>query len=63
MTPAAAIPAENAAHIRRLLAMPGGAVHFVGVAGVGMAGVAYLLSDAASYITGITLDINGGMHM
>jgi 3-oxoacyl-[acyl-carrier protein] reductase len=27
------------------------------------AGVAYLLSDAASYITGITLDINGGMHM
>jgi 3-oxoacyl-[acyl-carrier protein] reductase len=27
------------------------------------AGVAYLLSDAASYITGITLDINGGMSM
>ena len=26
-------------------------------------GVAYLLSDAASYITGITLDINGGMSM
>ena len=27
------------------------------------AGVAYLLSDEASYITGITLDINGGMSM
>jgi 3-oxoacyl-[acyl-carrier protein] reductase len=27
------------------------------------AGVTYLLSDAASYITGITLEINGGMHM
>jgi 3-oxoacyl-[acyl-carrier protein] reductase len=26
-------------------------------------GVAYLMSDAASYITGITLPINGGMHM
>jgi 3-oxoacyl-[acyl-carrier protein] reductase len=26
-------------------------------------GVAYLLSDEASYITGITLDINGGMSM
>jgi 3-oxoacyl-[acyl-carrier protein] reductase len=27
------------------------------------AGVAYLLSDQASYVTGITLDINGGMYM
>jgi 3-oxoacyl-[acyl-carrier protein] reductase len=27
------------------------------------AGVAYLLSDEASYITGTTLDINGGMSM
>jgi len=27
------------------------------------AGVAYLLSDHASYVTGITLDINGGMYM
>jgi len=27
------------------------------------AGVAYLLSDEASYITGVTLDINGGMAM
>ncbi len=27
------------------------------------AGVAYLVSDAASYVTGITLDINGGMYM
>jgi 3-oxoacyl-[acyl-carrier protein] reductase len=26
-------------------------------------GVAYLLSDQASYVTGITLDINGGMYM
>ena len=26
-------------------------------------GVAYLVSDAASYVTGITLDINGGMYM
>ena len=27
------------------------------------AGVTYLLSDQASYVTGITLDINGGMYM
>jgi len=27
------------------------------------AGVGYLLSDEASYVTGITLDINGGMYM
>jgi 3-oxoacyl-[acyl-carrier protein] reductase len=27
------------------------------------AGVTYLLSDHASYVTGITLDINGGMYM
>ncbi len=27
------------------------------------AGVSYLLSDQASYVTGITLDINGGMYM
>lgn len=27
------------------------------------AGVAYLVSDQASYVTGITLDINGGMYM
>jgi 3-oxoacyl-[acyl-carrier protein] reductase len=27
------------------------------------AGVTYLMSDGASYITGITLPINGGMHM
>jgi 3-oxoacyl-[acyl-carrier protein] reductase len=27
------------------------------------AGVAYLLSEQASYVTGITLDINGGMYM
>jgi 3-oxoacyl-[acyl-carrier protein] reductase len=27
------------------------------------AGVAYLLSEHASYVTGITLDINGGMYM
>lgn len=27
------------------------------------AGVAYMLSPAASYITGATLDINGGVHM
>jgi 3-oxoacyl-[acyl-carrier protein] reductase len=26
-------------------------------------GVAYLLSEQASYVTGITLDINGGMYM
>jgi 3-oxoacyl-[acyl-carrier protein] reductase len=26
-------------------------------------GVTYLLSDAASYVTGITLDVNGGMYM
>jgi 3-oxoacyl-[acyl-carrier protein] reductase len=26
-------------------------------------GVAYLLSDLASYVTGITLDVNGGMYM
>jgi len=27
------------------------------------AGVTYLLSDRAAYVTGITLDINGGMYM
>ena len=27
------------------------------------AGVTYLLSDQAAYVTGITLDINGGMYM
>jgi 3-oxoacyl-[acyl-carrier protein] reductase len=27
------------------------------------AGVAYLLSENASFVTGITLDINGGMYM
>jgi len=27
------------------------------------AGVSYLLSDQAAYVTGITLDINGGMYM
>ena len=27
------------------------------------AGVTYLLSEQASYVTGITLDINGGMYM
>ena len=27
------------------------------------AGVAFLLSEQASYVTGITLDINGGMYM
>jgi 3-oxoacyl-[acyl-carrier protein] reductase len=26
-------------------------------------GVRYLLSDRASYVTGITLDVNGGMYM
>jgi NAD(P)-dependent dehydrogenase (short-subunit alcohol dehydrogenase family) len=27
------------------------------------AGVTFLLSEQASYVTGITLDINGGMYM